>query len=139
VRAGIAQVLQAAFPELEWPESRVEAALINDNTVRTTFAIHQDEGIVATATVRLDPAFPDSGYLHWVGVLPEHRGKRLGEWVSLAVLHEFTRLGLTDAVLNTDDFRLPAIKTYYRLGFVPEMSHPSHEERWAKIRAAGDL
>ena len=38
----------------------------------------------------------------------------------LAALYEFARMGLTDAVLETDDDRLAAIKTYQNLGFQPE-------------------
>jgi len=133
-RSGLAQVLQSAFPEIVWSETRVEAALVADPTVRTTFYIQYGDTIVATATVRIDAAFPGSGYLHWVASDPTHRGKRLGLLVSLAVLYEFAALGLKDAVLNTDDPRIPAIKTYLALDFVPESSHPSHEARWAAIQ-----
>ncbi|HHY83306.1 MAG TPA: hypothetical protein GX505_11630 [Clostridiales bacterium] len=41
--------------------------------------------------------------------------------------------GWTSAVLETDDFRLPAIKTYFRLGFQPKFTHESHPDRWDKI------
>jgi len=51
----------------------------------------------------------------------------------MAVLHEFVRQGFTQSVLETDDFRLPAIALYEKLGYVAEFTHPSFEERWAVI------
>ena len=89
--------------------------------------------------VRLDPArFPGSGYLHWVGVHAAHRGRRLGYVISLAVLHRFRALGCRDAVLETDPPRLPAIRTYLRLGLRPEPAIPAHEEMWPALLAQID-
>jgi mycothiol synthase len=86
---------------------------------------------------------PDTGYVHYVGVLPAHASRKLGLAVSLAVLHHFHREGLTKAVLETDDFRLGAIKTYCRLGFWPLMHHESHAVRWdavfAKLEGTGKM
>ena len=81
----------------------------------------------------LPDAYPDSGYLHWVGASPDYAGKRLGYAVTLAVLEEFVRLGCKDAVLETDDARLPAIRTYLNLGFLPTHRHETHAERWSAI------
>jgi mycothiol synthase len=36
-------------------------------------------------------------------------------------------------VLETDDERLPAIKVYLALGYVPQYPDASHEDRWSKI------
>ena len=41
--------------------------------------------------------------------------------------------GLDQAVLETDDFRLPAVRTYLRLGFVPEPRTPGDARRWSKV------
>lgn len=70
-----------------------------------------------------------------VCVRPEHRGHRLGYWLTLATLHYFRDHGFQQAILDTDDFRLPAIREYLDLGFEPEYTHPSHTERWERIRA----
>jgi mycothiol synthase len=40
---------------------------------------------------------------------------------------------LDQAVLETDDFRLPAVRTYLRLGFVPEPRTPGDARRWSKV------
>lgn len=91
---------------------------------------------VATTSARLLPdRFPDSGYVHWVAADPAHQGHRLGYIVTLATLYEFARMGCKDAVLETDDDRLAAIKTYQNLGFKPEHRNALHIERWAKVAA----
>ena len=83
---------------------------------------------------RKDP--PGTGYLHYVGVLPEARGMRLGYWVSLAALHQMRREGNTLAMLETKDWRIPAIGIYFKLGFVPDLTgHRSYPARWEKILA----
>lgn len=86
---------------------------------------------VATSTAWYYSNFDKSvGYVHMVGILPEYAGKGLGLQASLATLYEMKREGRSSAVLNTDDFRLPAIKTYLKLGFLPQFTHISHIERW---------
>jgi mycothiol synthase len=92
---------------------------------------------VGTATAWLGrPEEQEIGCVHMVGVLPDHRGRRLGYVVSLATLHRFRERGLRAAMLDTDDFRLSAIRAYLDLGFQPEQRHPSHPERWAVVLAA---
>ena len=79
---------------------------------------------------------PGTGYLHYVAVLPEARGQALGYWVSLAALHQMRREGNLSAILETQDERLPAIKTYLKLGFAPDLTgHKSYPARWEKILA----
>jgi mycothiol synthase len=89
---------------------------------------------VATATAWYSTNWDKSvGYLHMVGMLPEYAGKSLGLKASLAAIHEMKHEGRSSSVLNTDDFRLPAIKTYLRLGYKPHFTHESHELRWKDI------
>jgi mycothiol synthase len=55
---------------------------------------------------------------------------------SLATLHAFRKLRCKDAVLHTDDFRLPAIKVYLELGFCPEYAHATHAPRWSRLSSS---
>jgi len=73
------------------------------------------------------------GYVHMVGVVPEHRGKGLGRLVTLRTLHYFKEHGFETAVLNTDDFRVAAIKSYLGLGFRPVVADSDHPDRWVAI------
>lgn len=102
------------------------------------FFIVDPEGIpCATAGAYQFPAWGEqTGYLHYVGVRPAYQGRRLGHAVSLAVLRKFSEDGMTNAVLQTDDFRFPAIKTYLGLGFHPLIVHENQPERWRAVLAA---
>jgi mycothiol synthase len=72
--------------------------------------------------------------LGWVAADPSALGKGLGRLVALATLH-FMRdeLGADEAFLLTDDERLPAIRTYLRLGFVPEPRSDDEAGRWDAV------
>src|SRR5579871_2411783 len=130
----LAALLQRAFEDASWTPEKVRQTLVDAPDVQKIYVIAQEGKPVATASARLMPeAFPGSGYLHWVAVDPQYQGQRLGAIVSLAVLHEFARMGCQDAVLETDDHRLAAIKIYQEMGFAPVHRDESHLLRWAHI------
>lgn len=100
---------------------------------RVLFVCH-DSRPVATACAWYKSAWDEqTGYLHMVGVLPSYSGKKLGYIVSLAALQQMFREERKSAVLNTDDYRIPAIITYLKLGFDPQIVHESHVHRWRLI------
>lgn len=134
--AAVAAVLDRAFADEAWDAVRVADTLNEQQGVKQTLVIDFRGRPIATASARLrSDRFPGSGYLHWVAVDPDHQGKRLGFFVSLAVLHTFITLGCADAVLETQDHRLAAIKTYLALGFLPEHRGETHRMRWEAIQA----
>lgn len=119
-------VLTAAFQE-EWDIKRVRDVLLQAADVVRTWVVVRGDEIVGTASERADERYPDDGYVHWVGVSPTASGHRLGELITEACLVGSRERGLTTMVLQTDDFRQAAIRTYLRLGFLPE--YRSDEER----------
>ena len=134
--AGLTSLLEAAFEE-SWDGDRVQRDLLDDPSVRRTLIIRDGDAIVATASARVLPSqYPGAGYVHWVASDPTRRGQGIGFAVTVAVLHEFLTEGLTEAVLETDDDRLSAIRVYLGLGFVPQYRDDSHQLRWSKIFTA---
>ena len=97
------------------------------------FITHQDVPIATACAWRQSVDETDVGYVHMVGVVGEHTGKKLGKWVSLAVLFYFKGNGFTCSMLDTDDFRIPAIKTYLNLGFIPVYVDNTQAKRWQDI------
>ena len=73
------------------------------------------------------------GYIDMLAVLPEHRGYKLGKWLTVFVLGYFKARGVASVMLDTDDFRLPAIKNYLNLGFVPICVREGHNLRWRNV------
>ena len=131
----LAQLLDRAFGAGSWDEARVEQALRADPSVLATYVVVRGGALVATASVLVLGEYPGSGYMHWVGADPDEQGKGLGTLVSLRVLRHFKELGLRDAVLETQTFRVAALRTYLRLGFVPEYYYgdPDGQLRWARL------
>jgi len=117
------------------PAFRPERILFLEQEGSPSGHCHVDSRCVAVAAAwQRDKWPPGTGYLHYVAVLPEARGHGLGYWVSLAALHQMRREGNAHALLETQDERLPAIKTYFRLGFSPDLTgHESYPARWEKI------
>lgn len=90
--------------------------------------------VVATASCWQSARFPSGSMnLHWVATEPTHGGRGLGTAVSVDALQQGVREGQQRAFLQTDDFRVAALKTYLRLGFEPVITHDSHVQRWRDI------
>lgn len=91
--------------------------------------------IVATAMAShgASEQHPFGGELGWVAADPAHAGKGLGMGVCAAVTRRFLNAGYSDIFLRTDDWRLPAIKTYLKLGYEPLLYCQDMAQRWQDI------
>ena len=78
---------------------------------------------------------PEIAVLGWVLTDPMYKGHHLGKNVSIAAMHKCLSLGYRRISLLTDDFRIPALKTYLGLGWQPWLYENDMPERWAKITA----
>ncbi len=101
---------------------------------RIFFMYYGDDPVATASAWRMKSIGDDTiGYVHWVAVKPAHRGKGLGRAASIVVLEKFREEGCREAVLQTDDYRLPALKTYLNLDFHPLLVDENQRERWRKI------
>lgn len=128
----MAELLTEAFAE-EWNRDRVNSVLLQAADVGVVFVVEHAGQLVATASYQMKDEFPESGWLHYVGASAAHSGKRLGAAVTRRVLLEAKKRNRIDCYLTTDDFRLPAVWSYLKEGFVPDCWHESHEDRWAVV------
>jgi mycothiol synthase len=129
----LAELLAEAFGGA-WDAERVAEEFSPANGVEAIYVVASPGAIAATASARYLPdRYPKAGYVHYVGVRVSERGRRLGEVITRRVLVHFAEAGLDQAVLETDDFRLPAVRTYLRLGFVPEPREPGDALRWSRV------
>ena len=87
----------------------------------------------ATAELPVPEQFHGFGLLGWVMCHPDFRGKRLGYAVCAAVMRMLYACGYRSFILATDDFRVPAVKTYLNLGWQPWLTEPDMEERWRNL------
>ncbi len=103
------------------------------------FAIYEDLPIGTACAWKRCFRGEKVGYIDMLAVLPEHTGHKLGKWLTLFLLHYFKAQHLTSVVLDTDDFRLPAIKNYLNLEFVPISIRENHTLRWHDVFEKLDL
>jgi mycothiol synthase len=138
--SALAALLSEAFSPTVWTPVRVLEILpwCKGLEPESIFVLEGPGGDVAgTASSWDHPKWPDDGYLHYVAVGAAHRGRNLGATVSLAALDFMRRRrGRRTAVLETDDQRLPALATYFRLGFEPLVEDEAVAARWQAVREA---
>lgn len=96
------------------------------------FFLLENEIAVATITVICDYEKKE-GYIHMVACREESRGKGYGTLLSRWALITLKEEGMETAYLTTDDWRIPAIKSYLSIGFKPDISTEDFKERWRKI------
>lgn len=127
-------------PAALWEKEMGSDAMVKAENV--FFACNGDGTSVATASARFVPdeqlgelpkVTGGLGCLHYVAAVPGCRGVGAGSAVSAAVIRRLDELGIENCMLTTDDFRLPAIKSYLRLGWVPVLYAPDMPERWKKV------
>ena len=116
----------------EWNRENARTWLAGERRIMqegTFFILCEDQPAATACTIPPTPKDrrPEIG---WISVSPGHQGKRLGYQVTLAGLRFLAQRGYEETFLHTDDWRLPALKTYLNLGFVPEIPHESHPGRW---------
>lgn len=77
--------------------------------------------------------FPEGYEMGWVAADPAYRGMGLGQLVVIAVTRRLLEYGARRIYLLTDDWRLPAIKSYLKAGYVPLYHKPDMKKRWNNV------
>ena len=105
---------------------------------RGFFLVAPDGQDVGTITAWYDRAYARRrwGRIHWVAIVPEHRGKRLSKSMMTVAMNRMRALGHRRGMLTTQITRIPAIKTYLDFGFVPDMTADRAKEGWTLVRRA---
>lgn len=119
--------------EGRWTYDQFVREMVNDPECgeKNIFLIcrESDGAIAGTATAKNG----ETPVLHMVGMSTEFMGKGLCRPVCIAALNAMTETGAHRIQLKTDEFRIPAIKSYLRLGFRPWYFEPDMQERWRGV------
>ena len=135
-------MVQALLPLTKTPydHATLEEVILRHRGVEkdTIFLAETEEGVVGTATGYTHPAdkfHPGDagGTLHMVSVLPQAKGRKIGFAVCAAAVNALLEKGCAYVDLTTDDFRLPAIVTYLRMGFRPVIDTEETRRRWERV------
>lgn len=114
------ELMRCVFPETNWTVEKFREIFASQPQFDPNglFFIIKEGEYIATALAWFDEVGKrDIGRVHWVGVKEGHRGKGLGKAVVLAVLHYLRSRGAQKAILDTQEYRKPAIRLYESLGF----------------------
>ena len=97
------------------------------------FFIVECDGIAAATIAVICNYEKKEGYIHMVACKPEYRGEGVGTRMNVEALRTLHRAGMKTAYLTTDDWRIPAIRSYLRAGFYPDIIDEEHRARWDAI------
>jgi len=114
-----------------------EEKMLKDKTVNPEnifFLISPDGEIAGTVTYQYTND-EDTACIHMVAIEKSYQGKRLAAPLNLYAIQKIIDDGRKKIILTTDDWRIPAIKTYLRVGFSPVIKpgDTDMEKRWAEI------
>lgn len=134
-RAAWISLLNRSGEFLIFDETRFEREIQNDLLPEGGALIYYEDTPVACAAACHKAAYAPNATLMYVVVDAAHRGHQLGTLVSQAAICAAQRAGYPAITLFTDDIRLPAIRTYLKLGFQPQPT-PQTVARWQNILRA---
>lgn len=91
--------------------------------------------IVASTMATHDPTWkvPFSGEIGWVSCHPDHRSKGLGTAVVSSATNRLLDAGYSIIHLYTETYRIPAIKVYLKLGYIPLWYRPEGLMLWHEV------
>jgi phosphosulfolactate phosphohydrolase-like enzyme/GNAT superfamily N-acetyltransferase len=119
-----------------WDDEKLRPWLARIPPESWFMVVHEaSDRIVATAMGLHDhsEAHPFGGELGWVACDPAHTGKGLGMAVCAAVTARLIEARYRAIHLYTEQWRLAALKTYLKLGYVPYLYAPEMPERWRMV------
>ena len=87
----------------------------------------------STAAVYIKSQHPNGHSLQWVVAHSNHRGTGAGQATVAAATQVLADTAPTYSYLETDDFRLPAINIYLKLGWKPLLFEDGQIHRWERI------
>lgn len=94
----------------------------------TMFFVLDGERPVGTATLLMREE--NLGYVHMVAVHPEYLGRGIGGYLNRLIAAAAYKHGCVGMRLVTDEWRVPAVKSYLKIGFRPVLHEKDMEERW---------
>lgn len=124
-----------------WPAERLDALFVHAvdrlDEHGIHLAVHDGVPIGHCCLMVRDESEATVGKLGWVVVHPNWRGKQIGRAVCVAALHDANGRGLDTVLLNTEDFRLPAVRLYLDLGFAPVLGDGPEQDAWWRSLGVG--
>lgn len=120
----------------EWGDDAFERCVRSDETFRPERLILAESGggIVGAVGAFQKLIYGEhTGYVHMLAVGPGFQRRGLGAALLSRCLTRFRDEGRREAVLDTEQGRLPAIRLYLHFGFLPLPETPDELDAWRRI------
>ena len=113
---------------------RFQTDLIAQEEARdgSRLALYEGSVVGAAFAGRFDDA---DGRIDYVVADPNLSGNGIGVGVCTGVMKYLLQMGYQTVTLHTDDWRMPAIGTYLKLGFEPVLFREDMKSRWDAVEA----
>jgi mycothiol synthase len=119
-----------------WNDEKLQPWFVRIPPESWFMVIHEGSGALVASAMGLhdhSDLHPFGGELGWVAADPAHRGKGLGYAVCAAVTARLLQAGYQNIHLFTEHWRLAALKTYLKLGYLPFVFAPEMVDRWRAV------
>src|SRR5262249_806291 len=91
--------------------------LLNDGAI---YVEHHGQPVGCAAVCGIDQYLPNA-ILMYVAVLPRYRGLGLGQALVWETMRVARQAGFPAFLFHPEDHRLAAVRTYFQLGFLPQL------------------
>jgi mycothiol synthase len=119
-----------------WDSTKLEPWIARIPPESWYMMVDEQNGRIAATAMGLhdhSDLHPFGGELGWVAADPAHAGQGLGMAVCAAVTARLIAAGYRNIHLYTEHWRLAALKTYLKLGYVPFIYAERLIPRWAAV------
>ncbi len=126
--------LESGFSE--WTPERLEALCVKacPNGVRVVEHLASGRLVASASAETTDyPKRCEIGTLGWVMASEEFRGKGLGRLAVISAMLCLRDNRYLSAALSTDDWRIPALSIYFKLGWRPCIIEEDMPARWQTV------
>jgi mycothiol synthase len=97
------------------------------------FVSHGDQLVGCASVCRMEQYQPYA-MLMYVALLPEQRGRGLGQALLREILRLTQRDGFPGLLLHTESHRLAAVRSYLQMGFLPQLGPGAAGPRlWSEV------
>ena len=117
-----------------WDRARLQREILATLLPGGGIFVTCEERLIGCASVCSMPEYRPNAILMYVALLPEHRGKGLGQALVWETLRVSQRLSYPAMILHTENHRHAAVRTYFQLGFLPQLAPGAADKKqWADI------
>ena len=116
----------------EWDEAKLQTYL-SESARRILLLVDKANGKIAQAASAESFMEEGQGQFGWLMSNPEYRGMGLGRPISIATMQALKDEGFRRCSIFTDEFRVPAVRIYLKLGWHPVYYAEDMEGRWKVV------